>query len=88
MALVAWIDFGLIIGFIASKLVRPQGSAIFLDVVLGIAGAVLGGWLFGALGPAGVPAGVSLYGTLVCIAGALCLLSVPHVLERGRRLAA
>ena len=59
MSFLAWIVLGLIAGFIASKIVNKQGEGFLLDIVLGIVGAVVGGWLFGLLGAGGV-SGVNL----------------------------
>ncbi len=50
MSWIAWIVLGLIAGFIASKIVNNRGEGILLDIVLGIVGAVVGGWLFTAFG--------------------------------------
>src|SRR5262249_43115677 len=54
MSILAWIVLGLIAGFIASKIVGGSGQGILLDIVLGIVGAVVGGYLFSAFGATGV----------------------------------
>ena len=54
MSLLAWIVLGLVAGFIASKMVSGIGQGAFLDIVLGVIGAVIGGWLFITFGMAGV----------------------------------
>jgi F0F1-type ATP synthase assembly protein I len=46
MSIIAWIILGLIAGFVASKLVNRRGEGVILDVLLGIVGSVVGGWLF------------------------------------------
>lgn len=51
MSFLAWIVLGLIAGFIGGKIVNHRGEGIFLDISLGV-GAVVGGWLFTALGDA------------------------------------
>src|SRR4051794_2370194 len=56
MSLFAWIILGLLAGFIASHLVNRRGEGMVLDVLLGIVGAVVGGWLAHLLGYAGVTA--------------------------------
>lgn len=81
MSLLAWIILGLISGFIASKLINKTGEGFLLDVVLGIVGAVVGGWLFNTLGMVGVT-GLNLYSLLVAVVGAVLLLVVYHVLFR------
>ncbi len=54
MSYLAWIVLGLVAGFIGSKIVNKTGDGILLDIVLGIVGAVVGGWLFNTFGVAGV----------------------------------
>jgi uncharacterized membrane protein YeaQ/YmgE (transglycosylase-associated protein family) len=83
MSFIAWIVLGLIAGFIASKLVNKTGEGVLLDVVLGIVGAVAGGWLFNTFGMAGV-SGVNLYSILVAVVGAVVVLLIYHALS-GRR---
>ena len=83
MYFITWIIFGLIAGFIASKLVNNSGEGIILDTILGIVGAVVGGYIFHAFGAAGVT-GFDLYSLLVAIVGAGVLLVVYHALF-GRR---
>jgi uncharacterized membrane protein YeaQ/YmgE (transglycosylase-associated protein family) len=81
MSFLAWIVLGLIAGFIASKIVNKQGEGFFLDIILGIVGAVAGGWIFSAFGAQGV-SGVNLYSILVAVIGAIVVLSIYHVLRR------
>jgi uncharacterized membrane protein YeaQ/YmgE (transglycosylase-associated protein family) len=83
MSLLAWIILGLIAGFIASKLVNKSGQGFLLDLVLGIVGAVAGGWLFNQFGMAGVT-GFNLYSLMVATAGAALLLIGYHALQ-GKR---
>jgi len=73
MSFIAWIVLGLVAGFIASKLVNKTGEGMLIDIVLGIVGAVVGGWLFNAFGMAGV-SGLNLYSLLVAIIGAAVLV--------------
>ena len=54
MSILAWIVLGLIAGFIGSKLVNKSGEGVLLDIILGIVGAVIGGWVFNFFGAAGV----------------------------------
>ena len=87
MSLFAWILLGFIAGFIASHLVNHRGEGMVLDILLGIVGAVIGGWAAHALGFAGV-AQLNLYSVVVATAGAIILLFVYHVIRRnvlGRR---
>jgi uncharacterized membrane protein YeaQ/YmgE (transglycosylase-associated protein family) len=81
MSLLAWIILGLVAGFIASKLVSGSGQGVVMDIILGIVGAVIGGWLFNTFGMAGV-AGFNLYSLLVAVVGAVLLLVVYHAVSR------
>ena len=53
MSIVAWLVVGLIAGFIASQIVNKSGEGMVLDIVLGVVGAVVGGFLFNMLGASG-----------------------------------
>ena len=83
MSFLAWIILGLIAGFIGSKIVNKTGEGIFLDIILGIVGAVVGGWLFSMFGAHGVT-GLNLYSIVVAIIGAVLVLVVYHALIRRR----
>jgi uncharacterized membrane protein YeaQ/YmgE (transglycosylase-associated protein family) len=86
MSILAWIILGLIAGFVASKLVNKSGSGLVLDLVLGIIGAVVGGFLFNQFGATGVT-GLNLYSLLVAVIGAVVVLVIYHaVAGRGRAL--
>ena len=82
MSVIAWIVLGLIAGFIASKIVNKQGEGFILDIVLGIVGAVVGGWLFTQFGAAGVT-GFNIYSVLVAIVGAVIVLVIYHAIRRS-----
>lgn len=79
MSFLAWIVLGLVAGFIASKIVNKQGEGFLLDIVLGIVGAVVGGWLFGLLGASGV----NIYSLLVAVVGAIVVLFTYHLIRRS-----
>ena len=81
MSLIAWIVLGLIAGFIASKLVNKSGEGMLLDILLGIVGAVVGGWLFHTFGMPGV-SGLNVYSLVVAVIGAAVFLIVYHALTR------
>jgi uncharacterized membrane protein YeaQ/YmgE (transglycosylase-associated protein family) len=83
MSILAWIVLGLIAGFIASKLVNHRGEGVFLDIVLGIVGAVVGGWIFNQFGHGGV-SGLNVYSTFVAVIGAVIVLVVYHAVFRRR----
>jgi uncharacterized membrane protein YeaQ/YmgE (transglycosylase-associated protein family) len=82
MSILAWIVLGLIAGFIGSKLVNKSGEGVFLDIVLGIVGAVVGGWLFNFFGASGV-SGVNIYSLLVAVIGSIVVLVLYHAVRRA-----
>jgi uncharacterized membrane protein YeaQ/YmgE (transglycosylase-associated protein family) len=83
MSLLAWIVLGLIAGFIGSKIVNNTGQGLLIDILLGVVGAVVGGFLFNQFGQPGV-SGLNLYSLLVAIVGAVVVLWLHHALI-GRR---
>lgn len=85
MSILGWLILGLIAGFIASKVVNKSGQGLVLDIVLGIVGAVVGGWLFTAFGAAGVT-GFNIYSMIVAAVGAIVVLVIYHAIT-GRRTA-
>jgi len=83
MSFLAWIVLGLIAGFIGSKLVNRRGEGIVLDILLGVVGAFVGGWLFRIFGAHGV-SGLNLYSIFVAVIGSVVLLVLYHALRRTR----
>ena len=83
MGIIAWVVLGLIAGFIASKIVNHTGSGIVMDIVLGVVGALVGGFLFSMFGAVGVT-GFNIYSMLVAVVGAVVVLWLYHMLI-GRR---
>jgi uncharacterized membrane protein YeaQ/YmgE (transglycosylase-associated protein family) len=86
MSFIAWIVLGLIAGFIGSKLVNHTGEGLIRDVLLGVVGAIIGGYLFNVFGASGVT-GLNLYSLIVAVVGAVVFLIVYHALFRRRRFA-
>ncbi|WP_043342613.1 GlsB/YeaQ/YmgE family stress response membrane protein [Belnapia moabensis] len=83
MSIIAWLILGLVAGFIASKLYAGSGQGAVIDIVLGIVGAFVGGFLFNMLGGAGVT-GFNLYSMIVAVIGAVVVLWIYHAVT-GRR---
>jgi uncharacterized membrane protein YeaQ/YmgE (transglycosylase-associated protein family) len=83
MGIIAWIIVGLIAGFIASKIINKSGEGFLRDVILGIIGAIVGGWIFTALGANGV-SGFNLYSIFVAVVGAIVVLVVYHAIFSRR----
>lgn len=84
MSFLAWIVLGLVAGFIGSKLVNKSGEGLIRDILLGVVGAIVGGYLFNLFGASGVT-GLNLYSVLVAVVGAVVFLIVYHAIFRRRR---
>jgi len=82
MSILSWILLGLVAGFLGSKIVNQKGQGILRDILLGIAGAVVGGWVFQTFGGAGVT-GLNLYSLIVSVIGAILVLVVYHAIRRA-----
>ena len=85
MSILAWLVVGLIAGFIASRIVNKSGSGLVMDIVLGVVGAVVGGFLFNMIGHSS-PSGINLYSIFVATIGAIVVLVVYHALIGRRRV--
>ncbi len=83
MSIIGWLILGLIAGFIGSKIVNKSGEGLLLDIVLGVVGAVVGGFLFTSFGAAPVT-GLNIYSLVVAVVGAIVVLVVYHAVF-GRR---
>jgi uncharacterized membrane protein YeaQ/YmgE (transglycosylase-associated protein family) len=81
MSLFTLILLGLVAGFIASHIVNHRGEGIVLDILLGIVGAVVGGWLAHLAGYAGVTT-LNVYSLVVATLGAVVFLVVYHAIRR------
>ena len=75
MGIISWIILGLIAGFIGSKIVDKQGQGFWLDIALGIIGALVGGFLFSLFGATGVT-GLNIWSMIVAIVGAVVVLLI------------
>ncbi|EDJ1772890.1 GlsB/YeaQ/YmgE family stress response membrane protein [Salmonella enterica] len=84
MGIIAWIVFSLIAGVIA-KLLMPgrDGGGFILTCILGIVGAVVGGWLATMFGIGGSISGFNLHSFLVAVVGAIVVLVIFRLLRRG-----
>jgi uncharacterized membrane protein YeaQ/YmgE (transglycosylase-associated protein family) len=83
MSVLGWILLGLISGFVASKVVNAQGEGCFIDIALGLVGAMVGGFIFTELGGSSIT-GFNLYSMFVAIIGAIVVLFLWHAIT-GRR---
>jgi uncharacterized membrane protein YeaQ/YmgE (transglycosylase-associated protein family) len=82
MGILSWIVLGLIAGFVGSKIVDRQGQGFWLNIALGIVGAIVGGYLFSLFGKEGVT-GLNFYSMLVAVAGSVVVLLL-YNLATGR----
>jgi uncharacterized membrane protein YeaQ/YmgE (transglycosylase-associated protein family) len=85
MNLIIWLVVGGVIGWIASLIMKTDAQqGLFLNVVVGIVGALLGGWLLSPLVGAGTlyQGDFSLAGLLVSLAGAIILLFIVNLIRR------
>jgi len=83
MSIIGWLILGLISGFIASKIVNDTGQGLVLNIVLGVVGAIVGGFIFSTFGGAPVT-GFNLYSMFVSVIGAIVVLILYHMIV-GRR---
>jgi uncharacterized membrane protein YeaQ/YmgE (transglycosylase-associated protein family) len=83
MGILAWLGLGLVAGFVASLFVNRRGEGMFMDIVLGVVGAVVGGFIAQFAGFTGIT-GFDLYSMLIAIGGAILVLFVYHALIRRR----
>ena len=85
MGIISWIILGLIAGFIGSKIVNRQGQGFWLDIAIGIVGALVGGFLFNLFGASGVVTGLNIYSMIVAIVGSIVVLLIYNAVTGRRR---
>ena len=87
MGLLAWIVVGLVAGFLASQVMKGRGSGLIGDLVLGVVGALLGGFLASVLLkiPDAVN-GINVTSILVAFVGAVILIALLRAISGRRRL--
>lgn len=82
MGIILWIIFGALVGWVASLVMntdREQGA--LLNIIVGVVGAVVGGWLMSLVGEGGV-GGFNLYSFLVALLGACVLIAIVRAIRR------
>lgn len=80
MGIILWIVFGAFVGIVASMLMGSR-EGLVMDIILGVLGAVLGGWLMSLFGKGGVT-GFNLYSFLVALLGAIVLIAIVRAVRR------
>jgi uncharacterized membrane protein YeaQ/YmgE (transglycosylase-associated protein family) len=86
--MIVWILLGLALGLIASRVVSTTGEGTVVDILLGIVGAVIGGWLSNLFGGTGVNGFNidSVYSAGIAAIGAIIVLALYHAFFRHRML--
>jgi uncharacterized membrane protein YeaQ/YmgE (transglycosylase-associated protein family) len=82
MSIIAWIVLGLISGFIGSQIVKGQGEGVVGDIIVGVVGALVGGFLFNLIGATGIT-GFNLWSLFVAVIGSVVLLFAYHAIRRA-----
>jgi uncharacterized membrane protein YeaQ/YmgE (transglycosylase-associated protein family) len=84
MSVIGWIVLGLIAGWLAGQFMRGGGYGIIGDIVLGILGAIVGGWLTGQLLGRDIVNGFNIESLIVAVLGAIVLIAISRLFT-GRR---
>lgn len=86
MSILAWLVVGLIAGWLAGQVVRGGGYGLIGDIIVGVIGAFLGGWLASNVLHIGAEVnGFNLESILVAFAGSCVLLFILRLIRGGRR---
>ena len=83
LSIIARIILGLIAGYVGSRIVDKEGKGLWLNMALGIVGAIVGGIIFSVFGAGGVT-GVNIYSIIVAVIGSIVVLWIYHAIS-GRR---
>jgi len=84
MGILSWVILGLIAGFIGSRIVDRRGQGFWLDIAIGIIGALVGGFVFNLFGASGVT-GLNIYSMIVAVAGSIVVLVIYNTVMGRRR---
>lgn len=85
MGILLWIVFGAIAGWIASIIMKTNRQGVLADIIMGIIGAVVGGFAMNLLGQSGVT-GFNLYSMVVAVIGAVIVIYISHMIRGNNRL--
>jgi uncharacterized membrane protein YeaQ/YmgE (transglycosylase-associated protein family) len=80
-SVIAWVIIGLIAGWLAGTVSRGRGFGCIADIILGMVGAIIGGWIFVKLGIFG---GGILYSIAAATVGAVLLVAVARIFSGGK----
>jgi uncharacterized membrane protein YeaQ/YmgE (transglycosylase-associated protein family) len=84
MTIIAWIVLGLIAGWLAGMLMKGGGYGIVGDIVLGILGAIVGGWLTGLVLGRDLMTGFNIESLIVAVIGAVVLVAISRLFTGSR----
>ncbi|MFA5714283.1 MAG: GlsB/YeaQ/YmgE family stress response membrane protein [Candidatus Paceibacterota bacterium] len=79
MTIIIWIVFGGLVGLVAS-MIMGGGNGLLIDIILGIVGASVGGWVMDFFGKSGV-SGFNIYSFLVALLGAIILIAIARAIR-------
>ena len=83
MGIIIWIVFGGFIGWMASRIMKSDlQHDVLLNIVVGIAGAIIGGWIMNMLGQEAIT-GVNFYSFIVALIGAVMLIGLLRIIRRS-----
>lgn len=83
MGIILWIIFGALVGWIASMIMKTDAEqGALLNIVVGIVGAVIGGWIMTFFGQSGT-SGFNFYSFIVALLGAIVLIAIVKALRRA-----
>ncbi len=80
MGLIAWIIVGLLAGWLTGMLLKGSGYGLLGDLLLGLIGSIVGGWLFGLILPAAEPSGL-IGSIIVATIGAIVLVAIVRLIR-------
>ena len=83
MGIVSWIILGLIAGWLAGQVMKGGGYGLIGDIVLGIVGAIIGGFLTGVFLGRDMISGFNIESVVVALIGAIILIAVSRAFSRG-----
>lgn len=84
MNILLWIVFGALVGWVASIIMRTNAQqGLIMDIVIGILGAVIGGWVMSLITGEAISAGFNLYSFIVSLIGAVILLAIVRGIRRA-----
>jgi uncharacterized membrane protein YeaQ/YmgE (transglycosylase-associated protein family) len=83
--LIAWVVVGAIAGWLASIVMKTNSrQGLLTDIIVGVVGGLIGGWLLTQLGVGGAVTGINLTSILVAFIGAVILLAILNLVQRAR----